>query len=411
MIIIISVLLIFIESKLFYFFYYYDKIIIGDNMVDEIKNNMLKNEVNLSPFATKSVNAKRVLDNNEEDIRPSFFRDIDKIIYSLSYTRYIDKTQVFSNNDNDNISKRMTHVQMVSKIARTIGRALNLNEDLIEAAALGHDLGHVPFGHIGEAILNKISLENNCGYFNHNIQSVRTLMYVENKGLGNNLTIQVLDAIMCHNGEFVCDKYQPVEKTKEQFLEEYNNSYKDAKVIKNLVPMTLEGCVVRISDVIGYIGRDIEDAIRLGIIKKEQIPNNIKTILGESNSNIINTIVLDIIKNSYNKPYISMSKNIYNAIVELKRFNYENIYFKANTQEQIKEYEKKFRFLFSKYLEELNNNKKEEKIFKVFLDDMDDIYIENNSNERIVIDYIAGMTDDYFLNEYNRLNNKIIDKE
>jgi len=375
-------------------------------MLENIKQNILNKENNLSKFATKSSESIRLNEDKIDDIRPAYFRDIDRIIYSLSYTRYIDKTQVFSNNDNDNISKRMTHVQMVSKIARTIGRALNLNEDLIEAAALGHDLGHVPYGHIGESILNKISLENNEGYFNHNIQSVRTLMYVENKGLGSNISLQVLDGIMCHNGEFVQDKYEPKKKTKEEFLNEYNNSYIDESQNKKLVPMTLEGCVVRISDVIGYIGRDIEDAVRLGILKKEEIPNNITNVLGTTNSEIINTIVLDIIKNSYDKPYITMTKEVFNAIKELKDFNYKSIYAKANTKEQIEFYEKQFRFLFNTYLKNINENIKEEKIFKVFINEMDKLYLENNSNERIVIDYIAGMTDDYLNAEYNRLIDK-----
>lgn len=374
-------------------------------MLENIKNNMLKNELNLSKYASLSKDAIR-LKETHDDIRPAYFRDIDRIIYSLSYTRYIDKTQVFSNSENDNISKRMTHVQMVSKIARTIGRALNLNEDLIEAAALGHDLGHVPYGHIGEAILSKISLENNEGYFNHNIQSVRTLMNIENNGLGNNITIQVLDAIMCHNGEMVEDRYEPIKKTKEKFLEEYNNSYIIENINKTMRPMTLEGCVVRISDVIGYIGRDIEDAIRLGIISIDEVPTSITNVLGITNSEIINTIVLDIIKNSYDKPYITMSKEVFDAIDNLKKFNYKNIYSKANTKEQIEFYEKQFRLLFNRYLDELNNEKKDSKIYKVFLNNMDKSYLDNTSNERKVIDYIAGMTDDYFNLEYNRLIDK-----
>ena len=178
---------------------------------------MNKFEDNLSEYACKNSESLR-LKLEKEDIRPAYFRDIDRIIYSLSYTRYLDKTQVFSNHENTNISKRMTHVQLVSKIARTIGRALNLNEDLIEAAALGHDLGHVPFGHVGEAILNKISLEHNEGYFNHNIQSVRILMFIENNGKGSNLTLQVLDAIMCHNGEIPQGCYMPKSKNIEQFF-------------------------------------------------------------------------------------------------------------------------------------------------------------------------------------------------
>ena len=172
----------------------------------------------LSKYATSDDSAIRFKEENDDDIRPAFFRDIDRVLYSTSYTRYIDKTQVFSFVNNDHISKRIIHVQFVSKIARTIGRALGLNTDLIEAAALGHDLGHVPFGHTGERILNDISLKHNEGYFNHNIESVRILMNLENNGEGKNITLQVLDAIMCHNGEFVLGKYEPVNKTKEDFI-------------------------------------------------------------------------------------------------------------------------------------------------------------------------------------------------
>ena len=152
-----------------------------------------------------------------------------------------------------------------------------------------------------------------------------------------------------------------LKKLKEEFLKEYSNSYIDVNQNKTMIPMTLEGCVVRISDVIGYIGRDIEDAVRLGILKKEEIPNNITNILGTTNSEIINTIVLDIIKNSYDKPYITMSKEIFKTIEELKDFNYKNIYAKANTKEQVEFYEKQFRFLFNTYLKQLNENIKEEK--------------------------------------------------
>ena len=356
----------------------------------------------LSKYATKDEDAIR-LNYEENDIRPSFFRDIDRVLYSSSYTRYIDKTQVFSFVNNDHISKRIIHVQFVSKIARTIGRALGLNIDLIEAAALGHDLGHVPFGHVGERILNDISLKHNEGYFNHNIESVRILMNLENNGLGKNVTVQVLDAIMCHNGEFVLGKYEPKKKTTEEFLKEYNDSYKDKEVLKKLRPMTLEGCVVRISDVIGYIGKDIEDAIILGIIKESDIPKKITDTLGKTNREIINTIVNDVIVNSINKPYIMMSDNIFNALIELKKFNYENIYAKANTQEELDNYVKMYNELFNKYLEDLNKNDKNSSIYNIFLKDMSKEYLKSTTNERKVIDFIAGMTDDYFIKCFNNI--------
>ncbi len=350
---------------------------------------------NLSQFACLDKNAIRLKKEVEDKYRTPFFRDIDRIIYSMSYLRYADKTQVFSFNENDHISKRMIHVQLVSKIARTIGRNLNLNEDLIEASALGHDLGHVPFGHIGESILNKISLENNEGYFNHNIESVRVLMVLEQNGLGRNITLQVLDAIMCHNGEFPMKEYYPKEKTKEDFFKEYQDSYHEKNLIKKFRPMTLEGCVVRVSDIIAYIGKDIEDAICLGVISKEQIPKSITEVLGVTNREIINTIVSDIIENSKNKPYIKLSDDIYKAIIELKKFNYENIYYKANSKEDIKYYETMFRSLFNKYLNDIEKNNKQSKIYKTFLYNMTDKYLTKTSSARKVIDFLAGMTDDY----------------
>ena len=374
--------------------------------MDSIKENMLKKESYLSSFACKSKDFIR-LKKEKEDIRPAFFRDTDRIIYSLSYTRYIDKTQVFSLLDNDNISKRMTHVQMVSKIARTIGRALSLNEDLIEAIALGHDIGHVPFGHVGEAILNDISLKANEGYFNHNVQSVRTLMNVENAGRGMNLSIQVLDGILCHNGEFLQGEYKPVKKTKESFLEEYEKCYHDKEVLKHLHPMTLEGCVVRISDIIGYIGRDLEDAIRLGLLKKEDLPQDIVEVLGNKNKDIVNNIVLDIIHNSYGKDSICLSDKMYETLLKMKKFNYTAIYDKATTPSMREEYKKMFEFLFQTFCKQIEEKETNEKIFTLFLNYKCDDYKQNTTISRKVIDYIAGMTDDYFIHEYNRLNKKI----
>ncbi len=370
-------------------------------MNKEIIENMNKHNKNLSSYACFDTEAKRI-NKSIEDFRTPFFRDIDKIIYSLSYIRYIDKTQVYTNNENDMISKRMTHVQMVSKIARTIGRALNLNEDLIEAAALGHDLGHVPFGHVGESILNEISLRYNEGYFCHNVQSVRTLMDIENNGLGSNITLQVLDAIFCHNGEMLEGTYSPVVKAEEDFFKEYNLSYKDKEILKKVKPMTLEGCVVRISDVVAYIGKDIEDAIRLGNIKENDIPQNITKVLGKTNSQIVNTIILDIINNSYNKNYIKLSPNIFSALKQLIDFNYKNIYLKANTNEQIELYKKMFNSLFDLYYEQINQNKTKEDIFTLFLNNMSSQYKKNTTNARIVIDYIAGMTDDFLQNQYKK---------
>lgn len=369
--------------------------------LEKARDNFLLNENYLSKYATKSSDAIRLI-GFEEDIRPSFFHDIDRIIHSLSYTRYADKTQVYSFRENDHISKRIIHVQLVSKIARTIGRALKLNCDLIEAIALGHDIGHTPIGHTGEALLNEISISELNENFMHNIQGVRYYMEVENNGYGLDLCIQTLDGIMCHNGEMLSNKYIPMEKDKDEVLREYYESYKDKNSFSKYSPMTLEGCVVRISDIIGYIGRDIEDAINLGLFKRCDLPEEIVKVLGNNNKDIVNNIILDIIENSMDKDYIMMSNDVYKALFALKKFNYENIYNKSLTKEEIDYYRIGMRKIYDVYLDEVENNNKNSLIYKIFLSKQNDRYINNTNNKRKVIDFIAGMTDDLFLHEIEK---------
>ena len=369
--------------------------------MSKIIDNMNKFNNKLSAFATADADALRI-EAEEEDYRSPFFRDIDRVLYSLSYIRYIDKTQVFSFKQNSHLQKRMIHVQFVSKIARTIGRALNLNEDLIEAAALGHDLGHVPFGHEGERILNQISLQAGEGYFNHNVHSVRLLMSVEKYGHGQNLCYQVLDAILCHNGEFEQPCYKPVKKSVKKFLEEYERCYKE-EYCKKLVPGTLEGCVVRVSDIIGYLGRDLEDGIRIGLIKKDMLPKKVVEVLGTTNARIVSTLVTDIIKNSIDKKYIKLSDDVFDALVELKKFNRENIYSKAYTKDELLKMEKMFYTLYAKFLHDVETKNTNSIIYKSYLNNMCEEY-HKNTNERIVLDYIAGMTDDYFKLQYDLIN-------
>ena len=371
--------------------------------LEEAKNNFFNKEKDLSKYATLSTESIRFNEEEKKDIRPSFYHDIDRIIYSLSFLRYQNKTQVFPFRENDHVSHRMIHVQFVSKIARTIGRALNLNEDLIEAIALGHDIGHTPLGHAGEAMLNRISLRELNEYFAHNVQSVRNLMYIEKAGKGLNLSVQVLDGIFTHNGEILEPIYKPMKKTKEEFLDMYNLAYKDLDASKKYSAMTLEGCVVRISDIIAYVGRDIEDAVRLGVIKEKSIPNEISQVLGETNKDIINKVILDIIQNSMNKPYIKLSDEVYKALLELKRFNYNNIYNKSLTKEELDYYESGMNRIYKEYLNDLENNNEDSKIVSEFLKDQSEEYKENTNNKRIVIDYIAGMTDTYFNNEIKRI--------
>lgn len=368
---------------------------------EQVKENFYRIENSFCEYATKSDEVIRVREL-DDDIRTPFFRDVDRIIHTLSYTRYIDKTQVYSFEENDHISKRMVHVQLVSKIARTIGRALNLNTDLIEAIALGHDIGHTPLGHIGEYLLDEISSRELGERFAHNIQGVRHYMYVENNGKGLNLSIQVLDGIMCHNGEMLSNCYKKEEKTLEQFLRQYENAYRDLNASMKNRPMTLEGCVVRISDIIGYIGRDIEDAIHLGVLTREEIPSEITDVLGNTNTDIVNTIVTDIIDNSFGKSYIKMSNEVYEALGKLKQFNYEYIYQKCMTSEERVYYRAGMERIFVRYLKAIEEEDRGSVIYEIFLNDQAEEYLESTSAKRMVIDFIAGMTDDLFLKEIKK---------
>lgn len=374
-------------------------------MVDDkkIKKVMLEGEKVLKKVACKDKDAIREFPQ-DEDYRPEFTRDVDKILHSSCYTRYMSKTQVFTNPLNDHISTRMTHVQYVSKAARTIARALGLNEDLCEAIALAHDVGHTPYGHFGERVLNKLSKMYNDGKcFAHNLNGVRVFRVTEKKGYSTNLTLQVLDGIMCHNGEFLQDKYAPQRnKTFETLLQEYNECLADESAIKRLTPMTLEGCVVRVSDIIGYIGKDIDDANRLGVFNKNTLPENVKKYLGTENAQIMDSIITDIIKNSWGKDYIAMSPEVFDAVNTLKAFNYENIYHKAITEEQREYYTKTIETLFSVYSRALDQKDTTNDIYRVYLDKMSKEYLENTSDAQKVIDYISGMTDNYLEREYEK---------
>ena len=363
---------------------------------EKAKENMLSREMVLSKYACKSEDGI-LLKEDKEDMRPIFFRDIDRIIHSLGYTRYIDKTQVFSFTKNDHITHRVLHVQLVSKIARTIGRSLNLNEDLIEAIALGHDIGHSPFGHKGEKYLNDICIKEGIGYFCHNAQSVRVLKDLERL----NISVQTLDGILAHNGEILINKYKyKEEKKQEDFQADLDKALNEKDYSKKIVPMTLEAAVVRLSDIIAYIGRDIEDSIKIGIIKREDIPESITTILGDNNSKIVDTLIKDIIVNSFEKPYLTFSDEVFNSLMELKEWNYKNIYASEEANKHQDIVEKLFHELYYCYLDKIDKFKNEEELSQSEKNLYD--FIKQNSNinvKRAVIDYIAGQTDQYFINE------------
>lgn len=375
-----------------------------NEILEKAKENMLLKEKDLSPYACKSEQGIW-LKEDIEDIRPIFYRDIDRIIHSSGYARYIDKTQVYSFIQNDHITRRVLHVQLVSKIARTIGRSLKLNEDLIEAIALGHDIGHTPFGHKGESLLNSICEKEKIGYFCHNAQSVRILEDIE----GLNISMQTLDGILAHNGEILKNKYEHNEnKTKKEFEQDLYNAFHEQDYSKKIIPITIEGSVVRLSDVIAYIGRDIEDAILLGIVKREEIPEKPKRLIGDHNSKIVDTLIKDVIINSFDKPYLSFSDDIFEALIELKNWNYERIYNSEKANVNYDRIEKQFIELYYFYLEKLKevDVKNELKKTTITSSERTLYHFVNKMMEkpdanikRVVIDYIAGQTDKFFLNE------------
>ena len=369
---------------------------------ERIEARLNAKEVSLAPDACKSTDAYRYREASE-DLRPEFFHDSDKIIHSYCYSRYIDKTQVFYLVENDHITHRVLHVQLVSKIARTIGRFLNLNEDLIEAISLGHDVGHTPFGHDGERILSAFLQDQGAGIFEHNVQSFRLFHDLEAYGKGLNLTAQVLDGIICHNGEILKNEYGcDRNKTPERLLEEYRNSLTGELKSKNMVPMTLEGCVMRISDVIAYIGRDIEDAIILKLVERKDIPREITDVLGDKNASIVDTLIKDLVNKSIDKETLTFSSEVFDALNRLKDWNYKNIYQNPKKSSQDAKIKVMFQKVLEECLEELESDKKVTGI-RHWFEKMSDEYKAATSKPRVVADYVSGMTDDYLMNAYKEI--------
>jgi dGTPase len=371
------------------------------DLLKEIKANLDGSEKErLSPYACLSRQAVR---RREEDKilmghRQNFALDTDRILHSLAYSRYVDKTQVFYLIKNDHITHRVLHVQLVSKIARTVGRLLRLNEDLIEAIALGHDIGHTPFGHDGERFLSEVSDRYGIGPFLHNVQSVRFLEKIERKGRGWNLTLQVLDGILCHDGEVHSQALKPkIDKDFDMLDSEIKE--KEGNPSMDIWPMSLEGCVVRMADTISYVGRDIEDAIRLGLIKRNDLPGDCRRILGETNGTIVYTLVEDLVANSLDRPYARFSPEVSEALKNLKRFNQEHIYMNKKVKQQTPKVRLMFELLFEKYFRDLETGNQDSDIQKEFLDGMSSEYREQTAPAEIVRDFVAGMTDEYFLGQ------------
>ena len=380
----------------------YEKL--SDNISEQIKKD--RRNDNLSAFGFNEENALRR--DNERDkataIRTAFIRDTDKIIHCPYFNRYADKTQVFSFYKNDDITHRILHVQLVSRIARTIGKALCLNLDLIEAIALGHDIGHTPFGHEGENFLDELLFSHTGRHFSHNIQSVRVL----DKIFPYNITLQTLNGIAAHDGEMELSEYHP--KPLDSFAEfdmQIEACFADKKNVRKLVPATLEGCVMRISDIIAYLGKDRQDAERAHIISNAEFESG---AIGSYNAEIINNLIVNIVENSYKKPYIKMDEEHFAALKKAKADNYALIYKNDSVKSAMRgTVQPMMARVYERLLSDLVNADFDSPIFTHHINFVNkahykrDIPYEKTEPNQLVTDYIASMTDDYFVDLYSYL--------
>lgn len=336
--------------------------------------------------------------------RPAFVHDIDKILHCPYYNRYSDKTQVFSLVKNDDVSRRSLHVQLVSRISRMIGRVLNLNLDLIEAIALGHDIGHPPFAHSGEVYLDELYFNHAGRHFSHSIHSVRVLDGI----FPLNISLQVLDGIACHNGEIELEEYQPATlESFEQFDAMMESCYVDPKQVYKLMPSTMEGAVVRIADIIAYLGKDRQDAHRIKLVDENTYT---KTQIGSINAEILNNLMVNVIENSYGTPYIRMDKEHFEALKLAKKENYRLIYENAAALAKLNTTVKPMMAeVYDQMLSDLRQGRKTSPIFTHHINYVNRTYYsrpvpyENSEPNQIVVDYIASMTDDYLIDLHHFL--------
>lgn len=354
----------------------------------------------LSPYACKNADAVQPRPRRFGIIRPPYSYDTDCILHNPFYNRYADKTQVFSFYKNDDLTRRALHVQFVSKIARTIGRALKLNLDLIEAIALGHDMGHTPFGHRGEFLLSECyeretAKTGQTRYFNHNVHSAR----IFRKILKENMTVQTLSGIISHNGEKVCKEYAPLPlNTFEAFDEVLEKCYVDSHYHKTLRPNTLEGCVVRVSDMIAYAGRDRLDLYHAKLIGEAKFKE--KRLIGTQNSDYISNLIANIIKNSINSPSLNMDEAVFKDMEDFISENYAVIYSTKELNAPFEEIIKPLMFgLYERFMDDLKNGNEDSPVVYHYLRDaaLQGAYDENTPHAEIVTDFIASMTDDYFI--------------
>lgn len=356
-------------------------------------------------FDDRDILRRRLSESDRATLwRPAFVHDIDKILHCPYYNRYSDKTQVFSLIRNDDVSRRSLHVQLVSRIARMLGRVLGLNLDLIEAISLGHDIGHPPFAHSGETYLDELYFKHAGRHFSHSIHSVRVLDGI----FPLNVSLQVLDGIACHNGEIELNEYQPVPlEGFDQFDAMIERCYEDASQVRRLMPSTLEGAVVRISDIIAYLGKDRQDAARIKLVDEDAYRH---TRIGSINAEIINNLMVNVIENSYGTPFIRMDQDHFDALRVAKRENYSLIYENAASLARLSTTVKPMMAeVYDQMLSDLRQKKLYSPVFHHHINYVNRTHYsrptpyENSDPDQIVVDYIASMADDYLIDLHHYL--------
>lgn len=364
----------------------------------------------VSPYAAKNSDVIRRLERPSDVpkiYRQPFSKDADKILNSAFYNRYADKTQVFSFYRNDDLSRRALHVQLVSRIARNIGAVLGLNLDLIEAIAIGHDMGHTPFGHAGEHALHDLYHAQTGRCFRHNLHSVRVLDTI----IPYNISLQTLDGILCHNGELPRREYYPQPLAGfDAFDVRTDECLHDVDCDSKLIPSTLEGCLVRICDMLAYLGKDRQDAVRAHLVESEAV--FAETPIGKTNAEIVNNLEVNLIECSYGKPYLMLDDTHFSAMKQLKKENYERIYFKEAVQKQVRDsVVPMMEQLYAHIYQDAAAHNRNSCLYRHHIASVLDkqqwypaaIPYEETDPHDLTVDFIAAMTDDYFVDYYAEL--------
>lgn len=375
-----------------------------EKLMELSRQILIDRDSRLSPFATPHAAAVRTRPLEDEDFRSPFARDRDRILYSGGFRRYVGKTQVvyFASQFDEHITNRAVHSMQVSQIGRTIGRLLRLNVDLIEAVALGHDLGHPPFGHDGEMFLDSLCHSFGIGHFHHNVHSLYYVDSLANTNRGMNLTFQVRDGILFHDGEADLGPLPPHRERTEADIEAYVAGCATGSK-PEMIPATLEGCVVRMCDTVAYVGQDIEDAIRIGIIESRDIPADLADALGSSNSEIIDSLVSDLVEASLAEDTVRLSAPVLDAFSRLREFNYLRIYSHPEIRKEKQRIEHAFRAMFEHFLADLEKERTGSIIYRHFLNNRSASYLADTGAPVKVRDYLATMTDRYFTKVFKDL--------